>query len=360
MTSTTPVPLSESGLLAAHAPLRPDPAGPAEDGHAAYQAQLGGPVYVVDFGGPADGPVMVCVHGLGGSYHNWLRLAPLLTPTCRVLALDLAGHGRTPAQRPRPHVAGNQRLLDRFLTEVLAGPAVLVGNSMGGMISLRQSVLAPDTVAGLVLVNPALPLPRGAYPAPMTLALFAALFVPRLGTHTLARRRARTTPLALVEESLVRLCGDPSRIPARTLEVMERAQRERGLTAGADAAFVTAARSVVAGMVRRTPLTGYLRTAAAPTLLLHGTLDRLVPVAMAHAAARSRPDWRVEILAGLGHIPMLEDPDQTATIILDWLAHEGRPAAQAARRPGAGPAPGPLSQDIPTSANVAAGPAVDS
>lgn len=325
------MPLADTGLLAAHAPLRPDAAGPAEDGYQAYRAQLGGPVYVVDFGGPAAGPVLVCVHGLGGSYHNWLRLAPLLTPTYRVLALDLAGHGRTPAVGRRADVAGNQRLLDRFLTEVLTGPAVLVGNSMGGMISLHQAGLSPDTVAGLVLIDPALPLPRGACPAPTTLALFATLFVPWLGTSALARRRARLTPLALVEESLVRLCGDPTRIPADTRAMMERAQQERGLTAGADAAFVTAARSVVTAMARRTPLTGYLRTTTTPTLLLHGTADRLVPVAVARAAAVRRPDWRVEILDGIGHVPMLEDPDRTAAAILDWLEHEGRPAAPAAQ-----------------------------
>ena len=49
------------------------------------------------FGGPDDGPLVVCVHGLGGSHVNWMALAPQLTSTCRVLALDLAGHGLTEA-----------------------------------------------------------------------------------------------------------------------------------------------------------------------------------------------------------------------------------------------------------------------
>ncbi|CAO5170996.1 putative hydrolase [Frankia sp. AiPs1] len=337
MTSPTASSLAETGLLTPGAPLL-DATAPAEDGHRAYWAQLGGPVHVVDFGGPADGPLLVCVHGLGGSYHNWLRLAPLLTPTARVLALDLTGHGRTPGAGRPCDVRGNQRLLGRFLAEVLAVPPVLVGNSMGGMISLRQAGLHPDSVAGLVLVNPALPLPRGAYPDPVTLAMFAVLFVPGLGATLLARRRTRRSPLDLVQESLARLCGDPSRVPPDTVAMMERAQREQGETRGADAAFVTAARSVVTAMARRTPLTGFQRTVAAPTLLLHGAGDRLVPVAVARQAARRRPDWRVEILDGLGHIPMIEDPRTTATLITDWLARQGRPAASRARLPRTHPA----------------------
>jgi pimeloyl-ACP methyl ester carboxylesterase len=47
---------------------------------------LDGPVRYLDFGGPAGGPVIVCVHGLGGSAVNWTAVAPLLTGTCRVLA----------------------------------------------------------------------------------------------------------------------------------------------------------------------------------------------------------------------------------------------------------------------------------
>ncbi|HEX8132025.1 MAG TPA: alpha/beta fold hydrolase, partial [Actinomycetes bacterium] len=58
----------------------------------------------------------------------------------------------------------SQRLLDRFLHQVVGGPAILVGNSMGGTINLLQATATPDTVAGAVLVDPALPLPGLARP----------------------------------------------------------------------------------------------------------------------------------------------------------------------------------------------------
>jgi len=50
---------------------------------------LDGPVHYVDHGGPADGPLLVCVHGLGGSLVNWAAVAPRLTDTVRLVALDL-------------------------------------------------------------------------------------------------------------------------------------------------------------------------------------------------------------------------------------------------------------------------------
>ena len=82
---------------------------------------LGGPVHYVDYGGPDDGPLMVCVHGLGGSLVNWAAVAPTLSKTCRVLALDLAGFGRTRSHGRSTSVHANQQLLHRFLTEVCGG-----------------------------------------------------------------------------------------------------------------------------------------------------------------------------------------------------------------------------------------------
>jgi alpha/beta hydrolase fold len=77
-----------------------DIAGPA--GGRSRWIDLDGPVHYVDFGGPEDGPGIVCVHGLGGSAVNWSAIAPLLTGRYRLLAPDLAGHGLTrPAARRR-------------------------------------------------------------------------------------------------------------------------------------------------------------------------------------------------------------------------------------------------------------------
>src|SRR5262249_62070596 len=83
-----------------------------------------GLVRFLDFGGPADGPLIVCVHGLGGSAVNWTAIAPLLTGTCRVLAPDLAGHGLTQSLRCGTGVASNRALLHRFIRSVAGGPVI--------------------------------------------------------------------------------------------------------------------------------------------------------------------------------------------------------------------------------------------
>src|SRR5207249_2847631 len=111
---------------------------------------LDGPIHYADFGG--TGPTLVLVHGLGGSHVNWLAVAPVLARRARVLAVDLAGFGRTPLGERSADVHANRVLLDRFLDAVAAGPAVLVGNSMGGLVAMMEAALAPERVAGLVLV----------------------------------------------------------------------------------------------------------------------------------------------------------------------------------------------------------------
>ena len=92
----------------------------------------------------AGGPVLVCVHGLDGSAANWAAIAPLLTSRFRVLAPDLAGHGLTRSARRSSSVAANQVLLHRFVEAVRAAPALLIGNSMGGMISLLEAAANPE------------------------------------------------------------------------------------------------------------------------------------------------------------------------------------------------------------------------
>jgi pimeloyl-ACP methyl ester carboxylesterase len=116
---------------------------------------LGGPVHYVDFGGPAGAPRVVLVHGLGGSHLNWCLLAPRLAQVLRVLAVDLVGFGLTRPEGRAATVHANVALLDRFVAEVAGAPAILVGNSMGGMISILEAAAQPRAVAALALLDPA-------------------------------------------------------------------------------------------------------------------------------------------------------------------------------------------------------------
>jgi pimeloyl-ACP methyl ester carboxylesterase len=281
---------------------------------------IDGPVHYLDFGGPPAAPAMVCVHGLGGSAVNWLALAPLLTGTHRVLAPDLAGHGFTQAQGRGTGVAPNRALLHRFIEAVPGSPAILVGNSMGGMISLLEASAAPETVAALVLLGPALPFVP-AWPDPLAVALFAVGLSPG-ASLLLAARRRRVRPEDMVATTLALCCADPARVPARVRAEHAAVARRRAGFAGVDRDFTRAFRSVATAVRTRAYRRG-VRRIRCPVLLIHGDRDRLVPVAVARATARANPSWSLVVMPGVGHVPQLEVPAQTAGVATAWLGPGG-------------------------------------
>ncbi len=293
-------------------------------------ADLDGPVHYVDHGGRADGPLLVCVHGLGGSLVNWAALAPLLTGTCRVVALDLAGFGHTRGGSRSTSVQANQRLLQRFLDEVAGTPVILVGNSMGGLISILQAADSPTTVAGLVLVDPALPIGLTMRPDPRVVATFAMFAVPALGRTLLSVRRSRTSADEAAWDLLRLCCADASRVPDHVVEQHVDLARQRRDYADADAELVAAAQSLMWVLADGGRYRAAQQSIDAPVLLLHGDRDRLVPLASARAAAKANPAWRFEVAHGVGHVPQLEAPEWTAGHILDWIGAHPAMAAEAA------------------------------
>src|SRR5437879_163777 len=137
---------------------------------------LDGAVHVADFGG--DGPAIVLVHGLGGSHVNWLAVGPSLARSARVVAIDLVAFGRTPPEGRSSSVGANADLLGRFIEEEVGGPAIVLGNSMGGMISLMTAARRPGLIAGVVLLDAALPRPSGAGVDGAVALAFASYAVP--------------------------------------------------------------------------------------------------------------------------------------------------------------------------------------
>jgi pimeloyl-ACP methyl ester carboxylesterase len=252
---------------------------------------LDGPVHYFDFGGNPDGPLLVCVHGLGGAAWNWAALAPLLTPHARVIAVDLAGHGRTPALDRRTTVHANRELLDRFIRAVADEPVVLLGNSMGGAISVLEAEASPDLVRGLVLVDPALPRPLLGRLDLRVAAQFALLVLPGLGEAALSRRRQRRTPEQQVEETLALCCVDPSRIPADVVRLGIALSEERADDRYAARDFLFAARSLVKLLTRSRRLHRAIKAVRVPVLVLHGAEDRLVPGPVGPHVAAAHPPW---------------------------------------------------------------------
>jgi pimeloyl-ACP methyl ester carboxylesterase len=285
-------------------------------------ADLGGPTHYLDFGGPSDAPLLLAVHGLGGAAWNWLALAPLLHDHVRLMAVDLAGHGLSPAAGRPTTVGANRRLVDRFITEVAEEPVVLIGNSMGGMISILEASAAPGQVRGAVLVDPALPRPLLSRGDPRVAAQFAVMALPIIGEAAYVRRRARKSAEEQIRQTLQLCTVKVDRVPPEVIAAGAQVFRQRERAQFPPADVMAAGRSVIARISRARELRRSMAAISAPILLLHGAKDRLVPVAAARQAARAFPTWRYEEAADIGHVPMMEAPEWTATNILDWLRTE--------------------------------------
>jgi pimeloyl-ACP methyl ester carboxylesterase len=316
--SSVPLPRPESLL----------PPWPGED-----VAVHGGKVFVryTPWTGPVDGgdggprERALYVHGLGGASPNWTDLAALLAVRFDGWALDLPGFGRSqPPPSGRYSVRGHVRAVVDVLEHIVAQPGEaagqpvhLLGNSLGGLVSLLVASHRPDLVASLTLISPAMPVYR--VPPAFTRALLL-LLVP--GIPSLAERRlAGITPEASVR-AMVEICfGDPSRVPRERIEQSVEEMRERASQPWADRALTRSMRGLI---------TSYLRVGAAnawraarslrpPTLVVWGSRDRLVDPALAPRLAAAVPDARLLVLEGVGHVAMLESPEPTARAVLGLL-----------------------------------------
>ena len=107
--------------------------------------------------------------------------------------------------------------------------------------------------------------------------------------------------------------------------------RERQDLPDVDAELVVAGRSLVLVLARRRWLYAVMGRISAPVLLLHGSRDRLVPIAAARTVARRNPTWRFEVAKDVGHVPQLEVPRWTIGRISEWLRSEGAIAVLGAR-----------------------------
>jgi pimeloyl-ACP methyl ester carboxylesterase len=304
------------------APMRPAPwTFAAPWGARGYVSDLDGPVHWIEFtpGDRPDGTPIVFVHGLGGSHLNWCLIGPGLADGRRAVALDLHGFGLTPGTRATATVRRNTRLLDRFVREITGTPVILVGNSMGGLISLMQTAAAPETVRGLVLIDPALPPPRQT-PDRQVAGQFLLYALPGLG-ELYVRAVMSGRPPELVVRRMIELCfADPSRADPAMLaaSIAMAAERQRQEQPNA-AAFLAASRSLMSVVGQRHRYWETMASVRVPVLLIGGEADRLVPAASMRRAAVRNPRFETVMLPGVGHTPQLEVPDTVIGTVRDWL-----------------------------------------
>jgi len=284
-------------------------------------ADLDGPVHYIDFGG--DGKPMLMVHGLGGNALNWMAVGPEIAKHYHAIALDLVGFGQTPLYNRSAAVGANAELVHDFIEKVIGEPVVLMGNSMGGHIAIIEAADHPTWVTDCVLVDPAVPIPirQVRRPPPAMLGLAAAASIPGLAEVVFDRRVRELGPEKLVELSLALVCADPSRVDPAVVEAHVQLTRERGhLGAQNSRAFLQASRSIALRMADPR-FWARVKRITAPTLVIHGSLDRVIPLSAARELVRRRPDWTLGVLEGVGHVPMMETPDLFLSVLFEWLAY---------------------------------------
>lgn len=260
---------------------------------------------------------VVLVHGLGGSTIEWEaaggRLAEVLARD--VVAVDLPGFGRSRLPRGRAVIAAQARVVSRILDQL--GPAALVGNSMGGLIGLAVATRHPDAVTHLVLVDPALLTRAARTTSVATTARYATALMPFVGPRVIAALRRRTGPDRYVEERLAAIVRDPTRVEADVRVRLVDQAAERAAFPEAARCYSEAARSIFTGLRGAWQA---VRRVVAPTLVIHGSHDALVPVAVVDRLRQARPDWSYEIFDDAGHLPHLEMPERFVEVVAAWLS----------------------------------------
>jgi pimeloyl-ACP methyl ester carboxylesterase len=282
-------------------------------------AEVGGPVHYVEWEGPPD-RTFVLVHGLGGSFLSWTLVGRDLARHGRVIAVDLAGFGRTPRAGRSSKLSANQVLLARFIDEVVGASVVLAGNSMGGAVAMLQAAYEPASVEGVILTASVFPWARGGVPSPLVMTGFALYRAPGLGEWAARQRFSALSAERIVRMSFRVATVDPSSVPEELLREHVDLLLERQEDPDIGPAFLEAARSLLDLGRRGEVARRVLEAVKCPVLVVHGYGDRLVPVAFAQAEIERHQNWTVRLLPGAGHVPMIETPDRWLGAVEDWLA----------------------------------------
>jgi pimeloyl-ACP methyl ester carboxylesterase len=263
-------------------------------------------LHLRDEGMREDTLPLILLHGTGASLHTWDGWLDSLRAVRRVVRFDLPGFGLTgPAPDDDYRIARYAELVVAVMDSLRIGRAVVAGNSLGGQIAYHTYLIAPERVAALVLIDPT-GYPRVSESVPIGFRL--ARIPATAGLMT------RILPRGIVRSSIENVYGDPSLV---TDALVDR-YYELTLRAGNRAALPVRLAQEEYGAD-----TLLIRTIAAPTLILWGDADRLIPVAHGERFAREIVGSRLIRYPGVGHVPHEEIPGRTVGDVLGFLGGLG-------------------------------------
>jgi 2-hydroxymuconate-semialdehyde hydrolase len=259
--------------------------------------------------GDPDAPPVVLLHGIGRSLEDWSAQHELLSTDHRVIALDMPGFGLS--QR-HPESATLASLADGVWATLNAlgetRPVHLMGNSLGGAVSMRMLVDDPARVSTLTLVNSA------GFGKEVTFAL-RLLAVPGMGRRLLTHIDRRTAPR--LERTL--FASRSMVTPERIAMAIKIAQQPDFCAVYLEIARALGGiRGVAAGW--RSELLPRVAQHGKPTLLVWGDRDHILPVSHLAAARAAFPSTDWHLFERTGHMPQIERPAEFARLVRPLLA----------------------------------------
>jgi pimeloyl-ACP methyl ester carboxylesterase len=250
--------------------------------------------------GAAPGtPTLLMLHGFGASLHTWEPWALALADRFRVVRIDLPGAGLTGADPSGDYSdARGVQIITALMDELGIARATLIGHSMGGRLAWRFAADQPGRTDKLVLVAP------DGFASPG----FEYGKAPEVTAPV--RLMQYVLPKALLRMSLAPAYADPARLGADTVT----RYHDMMLAPGVRGALIARMEQ----LVLQDPVPT-LQRITAPTLLLWGQQDAMIPVANAQDYLRALPRARLVTLPGVGHLPHEEAPELSLPAVREFL-----------------------------------------
>jgi pimeloyl-ACP methyl ester carboxylesterase len=261
----------------------------------------GGDIFVSQ-DGPRDAPALVLIHGLGGSTRWWDRLVPMLATSYRVIRIDLLGHGRSSKPAGGGYAIPQQgHRVGQVLDELGVKHAIVVGHSTGGYVATSLAEQRGDLVTAIALIDTGPRMDAFISDGPVG----KLVFTPVLGQLLW---RIRTD--GLLRRSLSTGFAPGFKVPQQFVDDL------RGMTYHS----LTAASRASDDYLNQRPMPERLTSLGKPLLVIFGEQDQRWRSSSAAALYRSVANARVELLPGVGHSPMFEDPSRTAALLIPFVS----------------------------------------
>lgn len=268
-----------------------------------------------DEGNPNGKPI-VLIHGFSSSVQTWEKWVGLLGGEYRLISVDLPGHGLTRTPKGyAPTIEGYADFVDAFMEKLSLQKATIVGSSMGGGTAWMLALRHPGRVENLVLVG-ASGWPEEGADASKEPAVFKLLRTPVVGPMLMNLDNTRLVRggleasfvnKSLVDDAMVARYTDLARAPNHRAVLL-------AISVGRDNRAVATPEGLAA--------------ITAPTLILHGEQDNLVPVSAAPKFEQAIRGAHAIIYQDVGHIPQEEIPERSAADLRAFL-HRLQPEPQA-------------------------------